>query len=81
MSYTRSCKCGNYTTSGDRSHPQCSACAKCGTVPHIIPQRAPQPIPHYWVMRYEQHTGQEYQLCLRCQATRAVPLPTGWVRT
>lgn len=68
---TYKCKCGNLVGFGSMDPYPCQACEDCGTVPAWRGLEPRAPIPHDWVTRYNETTGQPYEVC-RCCWTRRV---------
>lgn len=63
---TLRCKCGEsvmYTSMGVFN---CEVCDKCGTTHAGHPDHHAEPEPHTWITRYNQRTGEPYEICDRC---------------
>lgn len=68
---TLRCKCGELVVWTSMGQPACQTCPKCGSVPAGHPDHHPEPIPHDFVTKYDQNTGEPYRWCRRCAKKEA----------
>jgi hypothetical protein len=75
MQYYR-CKCGyrKCWSSGLPVRP-CDVCPKCGSTLAINPDSHATPEPHQWITRYDERTGEPYEMCTKCFAKKPANLP------
>ena len=70
MQYYR-CKCGNAKAWTSMGVPGCVRCSKCGSDLAQSPQgHSDKPDEHDFVTKYDQNTGEPYDVCRRCMARR-----------
>lgn len=60
------CKCGEATAFGSTPPIDCQGCAKCNTTYAQSPDGHLEPKPHEWIKKYNQNTGEPYEVCERC---------------
>lgn len=65
MQYYR-CQCGKSQSWSSMSQPPCRGCPECNTTLELSPEFHKTPKPHQYVTRYDETTGEPYQICLRC---------------
>lgn len=66
MVYYR-CKCGKSQAWGGLMPPnQCTGCPECGTTLEVHPSLRKSPKPHEFVVRYNETTGEPYEMCVNC---------------
>lgn len=63
--FTYTCKCGEMVVWSSMGVSPCNGCKKCNTVPSAgTPFR--EPIPHHFITRYNETTGEPYKVCDVC---------------
>ena len=65
MQYRR-CKCGNYESWSSSVPAPCSVCEKCGSTLALPSGTYYEPEEHIFVKKYDQNTGEPYEICKRC---------------
>lgn len=65
MKYYR-CKCGKSESYGSMSPSACHGCEHCGTTLALSPDMHRTPEPHVWIKKYNEDTGNPYEICSRC---------------
>lgn len=50
--------------------PRCTVCEKCKSTLAEGPNSHLDPVPHEFVIRYDQHTGIPYEICMICHSTK-----------
>ena len=63
------CKCGESVSFGSMGPNPCTSCSICGTQLiniHYHTDYYPKPIPHEFVIRYNESTGEPYDICKLC---------------
>lgn len=72
MRYYR-CKCGKAESWGSMPPKKCQGCSECNTTLELHPDHHRTPDPHEFVTRYDETTGEPYQICKRCWAKPKEP--------
>lgn len=60
------CKCGNAFAFGSDAPQPCTRCSKCGSDLAGHPDHHREPIPHRFITKYNENTGEPYEICNRC---------------
>lgn len=60
------CKCGEATMYGSMGPMACQGCDKCNTTYAQHPDNHETPKEHQWVTKYDQNTGDPYEICSMC---------------
>lgn len=50
--------------------PSCSGCPKCNTTLEVSPILHQIPAPHKYIIKYDQNTGEPYEICANCLQTK-----------
>jgi len=60
------CKCGEATAFGSMPPTDCQGCDKCNTTYAQSPEGHSEPKAHEWITKYNQNTGEAYEVCDKC---------------
>lgn len=71
MKYYR-CSCGHTLWFTSIGVPNCSKCPECGSsyMKDPITGKYLPVLPHDWVKRYDESSGEPYQICSKCMERR-----------
>lgn len=69
MQYYR-CKCGKTFHFGSVGPKRCRGCSYCGTTLTQYPDDHKTPEPHEFVTKYNEDTGEPYEICRQCGYVR-----------
>src|SRR5580704_17943202 len=70
MQYYR-CKCGDHTAWTSMGVPSCVTCKKCGSDLAQSPDGHSDPEPHSYKTKYNENTGEPYEICSYCMNKRS----------
>ena len=73
MQYYR-CKCGKSKAWGSYGPRPCEGCPDCNTTLTQHPDYHKTPEPHEWVIRYNEVTGEPYEVCINCMREKSAVL-------
>lgn len=65
MIYYR-CKCGQCESWGSMPPARCNSCPTCGSNLATGPDEHREPESHQWFARYDEKTGEPYEVCGNC---------------
>lgn len=65
MQYYR-CKCGKSESWGSMPPKKCTSCPICNTTLARDPEGHRKPSEHNFVTKYDENTGEPYEVCSRC---------------